>query len=111
MGQSLILTDQSGGKISRFGAAGVRRALTSPVAVVDGASKDYAMVWCEAAEVYISRYGKGARSCEFVVTHWDSADPECPPQELTYENKDREKAIKQFLTLCKRDPLYEDAPA
>ena len=106
MGQ---LVDQSGNSM-RFGAAGVRRALMDPVAVSCG-DKDYAMVWCEEAECYITRYGKGARSCEFVVTHWDSADPECPPQELTFENKDRDKAIKLFLKLCKRDPLYEDAPA
>lgn len=102
------LTTQSGETIPRFGAAGVKRALMDPVSPCGDAPKEYAMVWCEDAEVYITRYGKGARTCTFVVTHWDSADPECPPQEQEFENSQRDEAIKLFLRLAKRDPLYED---
>lgn len=109
---TIILEDQGGNRIPRFGATGVKKVLMNPTkATSDEHFNDYAMVHCEQAECYITRYGKGQRSCEFVVTHWDTADPECPPQELTFANGERDKAIKLFLKLCKRDPLYEDAPA
>lgn len=100
------LTTHSGETIARFSAAGVRRALMDPVSICGEVSKDYAMVWCEDAEVYITRHGKGARTCSFTVTHWESDNEDAPQQELEFENSKREDAIKLFLRLAKRDPLY-----
>lgn len=111
MGSKLTLVDQGGNVIPRFGAAGVKRVLLNPVRATYDGDKDYALVWCEDAECYIARHGKGSQSCEFIVTSWDTSDPSCPPQELTFENGDRDKAIALFLKLCKRNPLYGDAPS
>ena len=107
MGRPLI--DQGGNPIARFGAAGVKRVLMNPIRITIDALKDYAMVWCEDAECYITRDGKGPRSCTFTVISWNTADLDCPPQEKEFENGDRDKAIRLFLRLCKREPLY--APA
>lgn len=106
MGQSLILTDQGGNQIPRFGAAGVRKALMAPVKPTSECkSNTYAMVWCEEAEIFLMRDGKGARSYELTLIYWDSEHGD--PIEEEFEAKDRDKAIAKFLRLCKRDPLYE----
>lgn len=107
MGQSLTLTDQGGNQISRFGAAGVKKALMAPVKPTSECkSNTYAMVWCEEAETFLMRDGKGARSYELTLIYWNSADEDVPPIEEEFESKDRDKAIAKFLKLCKRDPLY-----
>jgi hypothetical protein len=86
--------DQGGEKISRVGKASIQRVLMAPVDVACG-DKDFASVWCEDAEVYISRYGKDQRQCEFHVLWWEGEEEKNAP----YEYKQRETAIKRFLAL------------
>lgn len=112
MAQTLILTDQGGEKVGRFGAAGVKRALMAPVRpTIDAKHKDFASVWCEEAEVYITRYGRGTRSYIIILTHWDSASEEAQLLEEEFAAPQRDKAIVKFLKLCKRNPLYADVSA
>ncbi len=101
------LTDQGGNKIF-FGAAGVCRCLMSPVSIASYSEQTFAMVWCEVAESYIIRDGKGARSCTFTVIWWDSEHEDAPQRSREYEHDKRKAAITHFLKLCKRDPLYEN---
>ncbi len=103
------LTDQGGNQIARFGAAGVKRVLMAPVCSTDTShDKDYALVWCEEAEVYIMRLGKGARSYSITVIYWENACDDKPIEE-DFDSKQRDRAITKFLKLCKREPLYADA--
>jgi hypothetical protein len=99
--------DQGGEKISRVGKASIQRVLMSPVDVACG-DKDYAMVWCEDAEVYISRHGENQRKCEFHVSWWDGEDEKNAPYEFSH----RETAIKRFMQLRnearKRDEAREE---
>lgn len=108
MGQPLTLTDQGGNQIPRFGAAGVKKALLAPVKTTSECKfNTYAMIWCEEAETFLMRDGKGTHSYELTLIYWDSADENVPPIEEEFESKDQDKAIAKFLRLCKRDPLYE----
>lgn len=112
MTQTIILTDQGGEKVGRFGVAGVKRVLMTPVRpTIDAKHKEYASVWCEEAEVYITRYGWGTRSYIIILTYWDSALEEAKPLEEEFAAPQQNKAIAKFLKLCKRNPLYTDVSA
>lgn len=107
---SLTLKDQGGNKLARLGVAGIKRVLMSPVqSTVDAIHKDYAMVWCQEAEIYISRYGWRTRSYTITLTYWDSACKDALPIEEEFDASERDKAITKFLKLCKRNPLYAAA--
>jgi hypothetical protein len=97
--------DQGGEKISRVGKASIQRVLMSPVDVACG-DRDFASVWCEDAEVYISRHGKNQRQCEFHVSWWEDGEEKNAP----YEYKHRETAIKRFLALRAKAIKNETRP-
>lgn len=104
---SLTLTDQGGNQIPRFGAAGVKKALMAPVKPTSECKfNTYAMVWCEEAEIFLMRDGKGAHSYELTLIYWDSANEDALSIDEIFESKYQDKAITKFLKLCKRDPLY-----
>jgi hypothetical protein len=77
----------------------------APVDVACG-DKDFACVWCEDAEVYISRHGKNQRQCEFHVSWWEDEEEKNAP----YEYKQRETAIKRFLALRAKAIKNETRP-
>lgn len=110
MEQSLTLVDQCNEKL-RFGAAGVKRTLMAPVKIGEDGIKDFASVWCKEAEVYIIRLGKDKRKYTITLASWKSDDEDEPQTEEVFDAPDRDKAITKFLKLCKRNPLYADAPS
>ena len=102
----MTLTDHSGNKIPRFGAAGIKRALMDPIKFTTSCKSDiYSMVWCEESEVYISRLGVG-KNFELTVTYWKDNDEESEPIEEVFQASQINSAINKFIKLCKRDPLY-----
>jgi hypothetical protein len=102
---ALILEDQGGNRISRFGATGVNKVLNNPTkAVSDSHFNDFAMVYCEQSETFITRYGHG-KVYTIVVTYWKDLESE-DPVEKEFTHAQQSKAVAKFLTLCKRKPLY-----
>lgn len=94
---SLTLVDQGGNKIPRFGAAGIKKVIKSPIKVtINCKFNTYAMVWCEESEVYLVRFGKG-NTYELTVVYWK--DDECT--EEFFEASQLDKAITKFIKLCK----------
>lgn len=103
----LTLLDTGGEKLSRFGKAGVKRAIMNPVdATIESGHLDYALVQCEEAETFILRIGYGKRKYTITIIYWDSADEDAVTIEEHFEATDRDKAITRFLKLCKRNPVY-----
>jgi hypothetical protein len=106
----LTLCDTGGNPLARFGAAGIRRVLMSPVNVTSAKQRyDYACVSCESAETFLTRDGVGARSYTLSLTYWTDAMSDTPVEE-EYTAQERDKAISRFIELCKRKPLYEPIP-
>lgn len=103
----LTLLDTSGEKLSRFGAAGVKRVLMNPVdGTVSSGHLDFALVQCEEAETFILRTGYGKRKYNLTVIYWDSDDEDAVPIEEHFDATDRDKAIERFLKLCKKESCY-----
>jgi hypothetical protein len=51
------------------------------------------------------RLGHG-RQYTLILIYWESKE-QSPPIEETFEPSDFEAAVKKFIKLCKRKPLYE----
>lgn len=94
--------NQSGKKLSRVGKASIQRELMKPVNMTADSPKDYAMVQCPDAEIYITRFGAGRRSCTFTVTWWKNE------KNVDYEFGERDKAIQHFMRL--RNKAKKNAP-
>lgn len=107
MATKLTLLDSGGERLSRFGAAGVKRVLMNPVdGTIESGHLDYALVQCPEAETFIMRTGYGKRKYDLTVIHWDSEDDDARTIEEHFDATDRDKAITRFLKLCKRNPAY-----
>ncbi len=98
MAKKHVLIDHGGNELTgRFGAAAVKRALSSPVSIKSDGPKDYSMVRCDDPDVYITRDGKTARKCSYTVIWWA---PDITKQE--FDQPEQDKAIAKFLRLCKK---------
>ncbi len=108
----LTLLDTGGEKLTRFGAAGVKRILMNPVdGTLESGHLDFALVQCPESETFILRTGYGKRKYNLTVIFWDSSDEDAVPIEEHFDATDRDKAIERFLKLSKRSPVYADALA
>lgn len=107
----LTLLDSSGEKLSRFGATSVKQVLMNPVdGTIESGHLDFALVQCPESETYILRTGYG-KKYTLTVIFWDSSNEDAMTIEEHFESSDQDKAIKQFLKLCKRNPVYENVSA
>lgn len=107
----LTLLDQGGEKLKTSSAASIKKVLMNPVnATLESKHNDYAMVYCEEAETFILRLGYG-KKYNLTVIFWDNSNEDATTIEEHFEATDRDKAIKRFLKLCRRNPVYENVSA